>query len=491
MGASLATLQKRIAKAERERISRDVTAAAEATPAEWSDFEYFAGLTRARTSEGVRGLQLYQWQREFTELADRRDAVLTKSRQVGASQWLIAYCLQKALINPGYGVVIFSKGYQEASDLARRMRRAIAGIEHPCAKPQTDSLSIVQLPNDSEIKFRSASPPEKAGRSIDGVNLLIFDEASWCLDLAQNLGNMQSTLAQSNAPRLLLLSTPNGRSGAYWEKLIEGIGEAELERVLQGMRDRTAPAQQAIEPPTGFAKYITHWSSIPKLRDEPDFPGRMQAAMPLDKWKREFELDFSEADSAVFPRELIAAAEVEAWQPQEPENWGVYLHGCDPSGSTGRDNFVSVVLKLCPNGQLQVADLYQRNSGSFEGHCQAVIEQIRRFNPVSSSIELNSMGGVILEQVAAALPGQEIEGCYVTQAKKSLLIGRVLMSLEMGLLKVPKAIAEEMRVFVRKPGGALEAGPGPINDDGISAIAQALTGWNPQRKTKTSLTSEF
>jgi hypothetical protein len=217
----------------------------------------------------------------------------------------------------------------------------------------------------------------------------------------------------------------------------------------------------------------------------------MQAAMPLDKWKREFELDFSEADSAVFPRELIAAAEVETWQPQEPENWGVYLHGCDPSGSTGRDNFVSVIIKLCPSGQLQVADLYQQNSGSFEGHCQAVIEQIRRFNPVSSSIELNSMGGVILEQVAAALPGQEIEGCYVTQAKKSLLIGRVLMSLEMGLLKVPKAIAEEMRVFVRKPGGALEAGPGPINDDGISAIAQALTGWNPQRKTKTSLTSEF
>jgi hypothetical protein len=37
-----------------------------------------------------------------------------------------------------------------------------------------------------------------------------------------------------------------------------------------------------------------------------------------------------------------------------------------------------------------------------------------------------------------------------------------------------------MRVFVRKPGGQLEAGPGPINDDAIAATAQAMSQWNPR-----------
>jgi hypothetical protein len=280
---------------------------------------------------------------------------------------------------------------------------------------------------------------------------------------------------------LVLLSTPNGRSGAYWEKLVEGLGEPELERILQKMRDRSASPHQGIEPPTGFAKYITHWSSIPDLANEEDFAGRMKASMPLDKWKREFELDFSESDSAVFSREIINQQEDKEWLPKEPEPWGVYFHGCDPSGSTGKDNFVSVVLKFTPStGALEYVDIYKANTGSYEQHTLAVVSQLLKYKPEYSSIELNSMGAVIREQVETACPGVSVGGVFVTQSKKEQLISRVLMAMQMGLLSVPSEVADEMRVFVRKPGGQLEAGPGPINDDAIAATAQAMSQWNPR-----------
>ena len=94
--------------------------------------------------------------------------------------------------------------------------------------------------------------------------------------------------------------------------------------------------------------------------------------------------------------------------------------------------------------------------------------------PIAATIEKNSMGQVWLEYLSGTNAGCQIEGFSTTASSKPVLIGRLQIALERGVLRIPKGvIVDELLAYRRLENGRLEAG-GNAHDDTVVALALAL-----------------
>ena len=466
-------LDKALDRLERRRAAAN----ADAVPDSWLEFEHFASLTRARTAKGVRNIQLFEWQKELAIAAREGSVVVTKSRQTGASQWLIIYALWWALANPGAMVLIVSKSFGDASLLTRRMRRAITGLNHPAATPISDSLSLVHFPNDSQIMFKSASPPEVTGRGVDGISLLIVDEAAWCEDLGTALGTLGPALAASDNPRMLLISTPNGRSGVYWEKLVEGSSPEKMEAVFADARSPGSAGYSITQVANGLTKFVVHWSAITRYRDEAAFLERMRREFALTESTilREFELDFTEAAASVFDFALIEDCLGDPLDKAAmPQGDHLYWAGVDPSGM-GQDYAVCVVLGERPDKTIYVAALYRRRGLASSVHLSSILQLLQQWHVVEAVVETNAMGQSWLERLGEAKGAPRVSGYTTTGASKHSLIGRLVVGLESGALEIPRdSIIKSELLAYQRDGQRMGAAPGH-HDDTVMALAIAAS----------------
>lgn len=453
-------------KAEQERSLVTV-------PDEWKDFEYFATQTKARTSTGVRNIELFDWQKGFAAIAVKENVVLTKSRQTGASQFLIIFALWFALTNPGSMVLIVSKSFGDAALLTRRMRRAITGLNHPSANPLSDSLSLVHLPNDSQVMFKSCSPPETTGRGVDSVDLLIVDEASWCHDLGTALGTLGPALSASATARMILISTPNGRTGVYWDKLVEGVGPEALEKELDSLRTGKGPGYKHIKPSQGMSKFIAHWSAIPRYQKEDDFLGRMQREFAISDAtiEREFQLNFEESAQTIFDWAVIQESLCPPLSPDaKPKADCVYWASVDPCG-IGQDYVVCLVLEQDPDCKCRVVAMYRKRSGTTDQHLAKILKLATRWGVSEIVVETNAMGQTWLELLASVKGAPATVGVATTFSSKPVMIGRLVIAFESGQLLIPDGgvIHSELLAF-QQVGAKMEAAPGN-HDDCVMALA--------------------
>lgn len=461
------------AEQERDRV---------AVPPEWADFEYFATQTKARTSTGVRKIELFEWQKELARLADKENVIVTKSRQTGASQWLIMYVLHFALVNPGSMVLIVSKSFGDAGLLTRRMRRAITGLNHPCANPLSDSLSLVHFPNDSQIMFKSASPPEVTGRGVDSIDVLVCDEASWCADLGTALGTLGPALSASATARMILISTPNGRNGVYWEKLVDGIGPNGIEQAFSKAKDRDGPGFITVKPEKGMAKFIVHWSAIPRYRDEDDFLGRMQREFAITDAtiEREFQLNFEESAQTIFDWATVQnCLRPPISSKDEPKPDCVYWGSIDPCGM-GQDYCVAMVLQEDKDGICEVVALYRSRTGTTAQHLSGAMRMFKKWRVAEVAIETNAMGQSWLEQFSEDKSAPRVVGVATTASSKPVMVGRLVMAFESGRLLIPEGSAVHGEVLSYQQIGRTMRGAAGCHDDCVSGLflAAHISGLN-------------
>lgn len=454
------------------KSARNLAAKAEEFPAEWLEFEAFALACKTRQKGGIKGLELYDWQRSLMKLLEtQQSVVICKSRQVGGSQALLLRALWRALLEPGFMGLVASKSFADAQLLARRMRRALQGLSG--VEPVNDSLSHLVLPNDSQILFRSSSPADGLSRGVDALSFCLCDEYSFWEDGATALGSLGPAMAQTENPELIIVSTPNGKTDDYWHKLTQGMGAIEFERLLEQVREgELGPYQERVSA-DGMAIAVCHWRAIPAYATEPDFLGRMQKQFGLGTAdiKREFELNFEESAQSVFDFALVKAASQHYAAP-EFEPFGIYFGGLDPAAQ-GADYTVFVVLEK--RGKVfTVAHLYRRKSGTSEQHMGSISDLIQHYRAVETIIEKNSIGQLYLERISSVCLAQRIEGFTTTAQSKAGLIGRVTLALERGELKIPSGPIEQELLSFRRNGEKLEAAPN-AHDDCVIALGLALT----------------
>jgi hypothetical protein len=248
-------------RADIERLKALRGAASAVVPADRVEFAAAAGLP-----------DLDPWQRRLLR-SDALRVLLNCSRQSGKSTMAGVVALHKALTAPGSLVLILAPAERQAKELFTKVAQAYRVLGHVVPAESYRKMGA-ELANGSRIEALPGT--EKTIRGFSGVDLLLVDEAS---RVADELYYAVRPMLAVSGGRLMMLTTPYGRRGVFFE---EWTGEGAWER------------------------YEVPASQCPRISEE--FLEEERQALPRRIYRQEYECSFEDTEDAVFAYEDVQAA---------------------------------------------------------------------------------------------------------------------------------------------------------------------------------------
>lgn len=212
------------------------------------------------------------WQEDFLRSSADR-VLLNCSRQSGKSTMSAMIALHRALYHPGSLVLCLAPALRQSQELFGKVAGFYRDLGRPVA-PQGERKLSLELENGSRIITLPGS--EKTIRGFSGATLLLVDEASRVDDGLYYA--IRPMLAVSGG-RLMMLSTPAGRRGVFYEEWTNGEGWERYE----------IPAEEVPRIPPGF------------LAEE-------RAALPAFIYEQEYCCRFIETEDQLFGYDLVASS---------------------------------------------------------------------------------------------------------------------------------------------------------------------------------------
>jgi hypothetical protein len=220
------------------------------------------------------GFQPDPWQAVFLRSAAPR-LLLNITRQGGKSTAAAVLALHTALYRPRALVLLVSPSLRQSGELFRKVREFRARLDPPPPLDEDNQLSctfangarVVSLPGD-----------ESTVRGYSAPRLIVEDEASRVPD--ELYRTLRPMLATAAAGRLVLMSTPFGRRGHFWEEWDQG--GTDWQRIA-------VPAEQ-----------------VPRIG--PGFLAAERRALGDGWYRQEYGCAFLEASGGLFRAEDIARA---------------------------------------------------------------------------------------------------------------------------------------------------------------------------------------
>ncbi len=250
-------------RAEVRRLRERAPARRHAIPTHRVEFAAAAGIP-----------DLDPWQRRLLG-SDASRVLLNCSRQSGKSTMAGVVALHRALVAPGSLVLILAPAERQAKELFSKIAASYRALGHSSAIPAESYRKLgMELSNGSRIEALPGT--EKTVRGFSGVDLLIVDEAA---RVADELYYAVRPMLAVSGGRLLLLSTPFGKRGAFYE---EWTG------------------------PGSWERYTVTAAECPRI--PPAFLAEEREALGEWWYAQEYECRFMEAVDSVFTSELIQAA---------------------------------------------------------------------------------------------------------------------------------------------------------------------------------------
>lgn len=272
-------------------------------PEKWEDF---AALCNIRSGKKIIKFVPFEYQCQLNEAHDKYfGQVITKSRQLGITEYFGSKYLHKAALNEGYAAAILSKNQTDTSNVAKRIRRMLDGLSG-IIEPENDSLTDLKLKNGGRILFRNASP--NGCRGLESISDLLFDECGFVDDIQRIYDSaLPSTEMVGDDARVTLLCTPTPKVGFYWEKLSQGNGEKDITDVCEKMRRGEIDPVQSWVDIDGWCKFIIHWRANPIYSKVDNYLEKIRTQKKLS-WEtiyREYDLWFGDSDESVFGSDLV------------------------------------------------------------------------------------------------------------------------------------------------------------------------------------------
>jgi len=233
-------------------------------------------------SRRVAGFGPDLWQREVLR-SGRDRVILNCCRQSGKSTTSAILALHTALYKAPSLVLLLSPSLRQSSELFRKVMVLYRQIAAE-APSEAESALRIELSNGSRII--SLPGKEATVRGYSGVDLLCVDEASRVEDVLYR--SVRPMLAVSRG-RLVLLSTPFGKRGFFYNTWVGG-----------------APEWLKVEVTAEECRRIS-----------PEFLEEERRTLGPWWFSQEYMCTFEEAETVVFSAEDIKAAfanEVEAWE---------------------------------------------------------------------------------------------------------------------------------------------------------------------------------
>jgi hypothetical protein len=280
----MATVPQRL-----ERLRRQVTALASGEmPAERDALSLWARVT---------GYAPDAWQARVLT-SDSRRIILNCCRQSGKSSCASILALADALLQPESLVLLLSPSLRQSQELARKVFQGYAKLSRPVPSA-SESRLVLELRNGSRVVALPGAD-DSSIRGYSHVSRLILDEASRCSD---DLYRAVRPMVSVSQGKILLLSTPYGRRGFFYETWTEAPGWLKIR----------VPAHEC-----------------PRL--SPDFLSEERAALGEAWYRQEYENSFEEVDDAVFDYDLVQRALDPSVKPLievSPSGEGIWVGSLD------------------------------------------------------------------------------------------------------------------------------------------------------------------
>ena len=231
-----------------------------------------AGLDRVSFARTL-GLEPDPWQEDLLRSEARR-IILNASRQSGKSTMTAVIALHTAITKPGSLTLILSPSERQSKESYQKVARLSRTTPH--AILDSDRKTGAEFANGSRVEALPGT--EGSVRGYSAVDLLVVDEASRVSD---DLFFAIRPMLATSAGRLIMLSTPNGKRGIFYET----------------WRDAGASGFESYEIPAVMCPRI---SSV--------FLEEERRSLPERVYRQEYECSFEEAEGQVFSEASIQAA---------------------------------------------------------------------------------------------------------------------------------------------------------------------------------------
>jgi hypothetical protein len=224
--------------------------------------------------EFARSLGIFPdpWQRDLLLSAANR-TLLNCCRQSGKSTMAAIIAMHQALRWPSSLVLILAPAERQAKELFSKVASFYHALGHPIPADSYRKLGM-ELTNGSRIEALPGT--EKTIRGFSGAALLLVDEAARVEDGLYYA--IRPMLAVSGG-RLMMLSTPAGKRGVFFEEWSGG---------------------------EGWERYETRAEDCERI--PPSFLEEERAALPAWIYRQEYECSFEDTEDQLFGYDLVASS---------------------------------------------------------------------------------------------------------------------------------------------------------------------------------------
>ncbi len=211
------------------------------------------------------------WQADLLQ-SDSAKIILNCSRQTGKSTITAFLAAHTAIFTPESLVLLVCPSERQSGELLRKIKAILA--QTPGVDFSRDAVLQVELGNGSRIL---ALPSAEANlRGFSAPEMVVIDEASRCDDgLFYGLKPMMAV----GQGKMILLSSPYGRRGFFYETWING---------------------------ENWERFTVKATDCERIT--PEFLESEKNSMPEFVYRQEYFCEFTDSDTQIFSSELIEAS---------------------------------------------------------------------------------------------------------------------------------------------------------------------------------------
>ena len=372
-----------------------------------------------------------------------RYVIALMSRQIGksiiAEVLLIEYMLKKKTFN-----AYISPNYSQG----RKVYSEINSLLLPTgliSKSNGSDLKI-ELTNGSVLKFFSMESPKSIrGYTIDG--LLVLDEAAYFPHILPSgedpYFNIIYPITKARKPKVLIISTPNGKNGFFYELYLKAKNNEKGYKLIEG------------------SIYDDESITIEEINE-------LKKTYPPLAWQQEFEIKFLTDAISVFP-DFDNCFTLDSFKKTDKVWCGI-----DPS-TVGEDNTVVTIVNINNDVKQYIID------GGIDEKYDKIAKILNEYNPVATYMEDNSIGLVMYNEIRKKLNAKSKFHTFTTtnNSKKDYigLIASDIANKDIHFEKTNTTLYQEMGVFtykLTKVGNITYAAKEGYNDDTITSLGLAL-----------------
>ena len=429
----------------------------------------------------------------FEQNRGRRNIVL-KARQMGMTTWIAGRFFLKTITARGVLTVQVAHTREAAESIFRMVQRFYDCLPEdmrkgPLKRSRANVRQMVFPELDSEFRVLSAAD-ENSGRGLTVQNMHLSELSRWPGNAAETLAGLRAALTPSG--ELIMESTPNGASGAFYEEWQQADAKGTVKHffpwwlepayVSNPVTDFTEEESELVHAhhltPEQIGYRRTLESGYRALRaqefaESADtcFLASGQCCFDVDTLQRQLK-DCGE------PTQVRLSGALRIWFPPMPDT--EYIVAVDPAGG-GPDGDFAAIQVLDVRTGVQCAEFQQRIAPRELAKQAAALgrEYASGTHPALLAVERNNHGHAVIAHLGGESRYPNLYeqkgavGWLTSAATRPEMIGLLADTLvTKPHLFRSRTLLEECRTFVTRTTGGSGAASG-AHDDLVMAIALA------------------